>query len=245
MIRTVVFIIMLSLSSCTYERIYIGDVEQLLNTQLINNEAQIEVLKSDLNRYKISKIQKNVTFIENIERIHQELLSVSDSMESMTQAEAAASAARFIDRYFGAVRFYHKHLEITETTPKTVLKLHLAVMEGFFLKEQEGRYTYDDDVVSFSTLMPIIVPDKFVYQRNELITGRVILTATTDDPEMLLRNWKLIQKIEVNGMEIRSVDGLGRFALKSGQSIGELSLATKLTLRDSSLITQTSVYVKE
>jgi hypothetical protein len=236
----------LTISSCTYERIYISDVEKLLSNQLENNREQLDNIKNQIKEFKINKIKKNTLLIERLENIHSELLALNDSIDALEKEQKIYKANGFIDRHFSDIQYYQKApLELTEETPGTLIKLHLATLEGFFLKEQEGRYSFEDYRISLDRLQPVIVPDKIVYQRNEKITGRIMLMSTTDDPELLVQNAKVIKKLEINGAEIANEKGLGKFEIQNDNAVGELVLTTIVTLPDTIMKSETTIYVRD
>jgi hypothetical protein len=236
----------LAFSSCTYERIYISDVEGLLSNQLENNLGQIENIKTQIKEYKIEKIKKNTLLIERLERIHSDLLALNDSIDSLEKGEKVYKANGFISRHFDDLKYYQKApLELPEETPGTLIKLHLATLEGFYLKEHEGRYSFEDYRIALDRLQPVIVPDKIVYRRNEKITGRIMLMSTTDDPEQLVQNAKVIKKMEINGTEIANEKGLGKFEIQNSKAVGELVLTTIVTLPDTIMKSETTIYVRD
>lgn len=237
----------MTLSSCNYERIYISDVDKLLSNQLVNNEQQLNSIKAEIKRFKIDKIEKNILLIDRLESLHRQLLTLNDSIDTFDKGQQIHKAKHFIYRYFDDLEYYQKNpLELTEETPSALIKLHLSIMEGFYLKEQEGRYSFEDYRISLDKLQPLIVPDKILFGKGEKITGRIWLISTTDDPEMLVQNSKVVKKMEINGTEIKNENGLGQFEVSNLKTRpGEFTLTTVVTLPDTVMKTETKIYIRD
>jgi hypothetical protein len=77
----------LALSSCNYERIYINDVDKLLSNQLDNNDRQLAKIKEEIKKFKIETITKNVQLIDRLETLHRQLLTLNDSIDTLSEEQ--------------------------------------------------------------------------------------------------------------------------------------------------------------
>jgi hypothetical protein len=236
----------LTLSSCNYERVYISDVDKLLSNQVDNNERQLDKIKEEIKRFKIERIKENILLIDRLESLHENLLTLNDSIDTLDKGQRIYKAKQFIDRHLNDLEYYEKNpLELTEETPSALIKLHLAILEGFYLKEKGVRYAFEDYTLSLDKLQPLIIPDKILFRKGENITGRILLISTTDDPEMLVQNSKVVKKMEINGTEIKNENGLGRFQISDVTGSGEVTLTTLVTLPNTVMKAQTKIYVRD
>jgi|GEM_PF-3536265 len=231
-----------SICSCTQERIFKSDVEQLLFNQLESNANKLEEIKQEIKALNIEKIKSNELLIRRIENTHRELLQFNDEIDRMQPLDANGEARNFIEKHFKKLRYYRQSSsELTKDTPRPLLKLLLATMEAFYLIEQKDRYSFGE-TVSFGKIQPVIFPDKIIFDKGEKISGNISLMAMAEaDP----RTTNFIRKIDVNGQQISpQPDGTGYFEIETRKT-GIYTLTAFITLPDTVLRGDTKVYVRD
>jgi hypothetical protein len=189
----------LLLTSCNYERVFISDVDKLTLNRLENNRIEIAEIKKELKQAKIDQVKENIDLINRLDRVHESILKLSDSIESFNKGIAARNVTIFISNNFNDLRWFNKvPLELNEDTPRPLLKLHLATFESFLIRD--ARDNYEGNSLKFDQMIVHIVPSKTIVKNGEKITGQLFVVAksryeSTKD---------MISKMTLNGQEIKA-----------------------------------------
>lgn len=250
--------VMLSLSSCTYERIYVDDVEAILTNQMKNNVIEISRIRSELQNLGIDKLEKNINLIARTETLHTDVLLFLDSIDVMTKEQRILHTREFLRRHFDNSDAPARiQLEIDDEMPPSLIKLHLVSLEGFYIAEQARRYTYDEYPLILDHVAAVIVPERRIYKNGEKLRGKVVLSATASAAAHR-KNARYIEKIMLNELALED-DGQFEINLKlppvknkksktrskvQPPSLTEFKLTASITLPDTTLVAETVVYIK-
>lgn len=251
-------LVILSVSSCTYERIYVDDVEMMLTNQLKNNTIEIGRIRNELQKLQIETIDRNINLMARMEILHTDVLLFLDSLDRLARDQRILRTRDFIRTHFDNSDAPARiQLEISDDMPPSLIKLHLAALEGFYISEQGRRYTYEEYPIILDNVEAVIIPEKRICKNGESLRGKVLLMATASD-DAHRKNARYIKTIMLNEQPL---DDDGKFEMKlklppvkktksktkskiQPVTLTEIKLRAAVMLPDTVLVTETTVYVK-
>lgn len=229
--RLFVVLSMTILISCSYERIFIGDVDKLTTNQTQNNRLEIDEIKKGLIDAKIDTFPENMDLLSRLENQHKSIYVLSDSIDFLDREMGAITAKAFIAKNFNDLTsFTRVPLEMDGDTPRPLLKLYLRTLEAFSIKQarneiKEGRS------IKFDHLSVRIIPDKMIYKNGEKISGQLMI-----DIESNFEDTKLaFGKILINGNEVSPKSDGWRFEIQpivKGNGLVSYELYSEAFYRD-------------
>jgi hypothetical protein len=191
------FTIAFVLTSCTYERVFIGDVDKLTINMMESNQLEIDAIKGEVKDAKLADLKGNTSLTNKIDKLHKSILALSDSIEFFDKEIAAKKVIDFIAKNFKELTVYNRTpLDIDEETPRPLLKLHLATLEAFL--QRDLRKNIQGKYMEFDSLKVIIVTTKAIIKKGEKITGELSLSLEPRAGEIK----KMFSKMVINGQEI-------------------------------------------
>jgi hypothetical protein len=200
----IIFIAFLTWTGChSYERIYIDDVELVVSNQLENNVSQINDVERELRQLSIDSIKKNIALLKGLKQLHSELITVYDSIDRGDRNQSLSITENFIKKWFEEHLwiFNDVPLKLTDETPRPILKLRLAMLEGYYIVSQKGKYAYDDDSgsgIQFDGTKALIIVDNHLIKKGEKVTGQIVMAATST----MTSSPTSIRRVMVNGQVI-------------------------------------------
>jgi hypothetical protein len=214
---------------CSYEKVFNSDIDKFLAAQLQNNRLEIDQVKNDLKDLKIDTLRRNVALVGRLELLHKQLLTFSDSLDSLDKRYIKEAAMKFIDNTFDDLdSFNEAAFEVDENTPRQLVKLHLAMLESHFISQHRFRYDYNDSSVPFDHFAIAIVPSKTTYKQGENITGELIFCIQADFKALS----KVMKAVKINGQIVAPGDNGWQFEIPSGLNAGEHQLSSEAIMSD-------------
>jgi hypothetical protein len=188
----------LILTSCDNGKISNGDVDKLVVNQLENNKIEIDRIKREIRDFKLEKRTKNIALMEKLDQVHNRILSLNDSIDSVDKNIVTERAIEFIHSNFHDLESFNElPLEIDEGTPRRLLKLRISTLEAFSIREQRLRYDFGDEGpgIRFDHATIKIETSKAIVKRGEKITGKLIFGAEANYED----SKKVVKKMLLNG----------------------------------------------
>jgi len=230
-----------------YERIYIDDVQSLIDNKIENNLLEIKRVEKELRDEKIDSIRENIDLKKELYTTHFLLSKILDTLDNVDKKDAAAMTMFFIEeRYKGTYRFNQSELKINEETPTSLLKLHLANLESFYINDKSRGYHYNDKALAFKKFESFIIPDKTVLKKGEKLRGRIFMAVVPDCADKETIKFLRKKKIIVNGQEVQVSKSTCEFEIQpQGFTSGDNRLNAQIVLEDSIYECSTSIYVRD
>jgi hypothetical protein len=232
----VLFLTLIVFSGCNYERVYLSDIDKIIDRRSADNAAILDKISYDV---KIRN-SKSDSIIFKLSRLHQNVINFFDSLDQINDQDLPRKYNHFVKREFPKLnydRVYIPSIDVDHDTPPSLVKLQLAELENIYLRNWE--YWTGSLIVEFNALAPIILPDKLIFNKNESVTGKVTLASYSND---------LVAKMKVNGRQLHTTDGFGYFTIDISRQNAisntfDISAEIIVTGDTVPYRTQTSVYI--
>lgn len=203
--RPIIIILTVLITGCTSDRIYIDDVNHLLADQLESNLIEIDRIKKDISQYKIDHVEFNISLMKHLDQLHHDILLFLDSVDIDEKSKAYNRVMRFINRNFTDLEYHPiPKTKKEEFTPRALLKMRIAMLEAYYIRQQRLRYDFEIDGMRFNYTTVHIRPSKTILKIGEKLTGELVLGAESNFDD----SRKVIRKMILNGQEVEaSKDG--------------------------------------
>lgn len=244
MIKSSIYLCGILLLCCACDRASDRDINSLTDNQLKNNLTEIDQIKLDMIGLEIEKLPRNIELLDNLKRMHAEILLMADSVETMNKNAANKRILNFIERNFkDLTSFNQEPLAITQSIAPSLLRLHVSKLEAFLINEKRGQYDFPDNKIAFDHVTLQIIPTKTIINKNEKIAGHLVLSAVAS----FKNSRKMVKKMTLNGKEIIAGENGWGFEIKPGvtkSGLNEYELKAEVELGDTTLITKQVILVK-
>lgn len=233
MMRQLAFMVVCSfaIGSCSQDRVFNSDVDKLTTNRLINNQIEIENILKEAEKRGGQLKEKNMPFVKRMQDLHQSILDLNKEVDSVDKNTALHRVKDFIASHFEKMENNNRtNNPLDQETPKSLMKLHLATLEAFLIRERiDELYS---KVMRLDSIAVVIVPSNVVVKNGEKITGKaaIALFSRYEDTKAMF------SQILINGKELKQGKDAWEFELDSKLKGGEqLELSAEAFYRDTTI----------
>ncbi len=205
---------------CNQERVFNSDIDKLTIHQMKNNQIEIDDLQLKVQKTESSRMKQAVAKVERLQDLHESILNLNNSIDRMERAMASRKTAAFIEEHFQELTTYNRTLSpIDFDTPKSLMKLHVATLEAFIIRER--RDDLKDYLMRVDSIAVVMVPTKLVVRKGDKISGKaaIALFSNYSDTKSAFRT------ILINGKELKHGKDAWEFELDlNTPSVGPIVL---------------------
>ena len=244
--RLFVIISLLTLTtSCTYERVFIGDVDKLTENQLKNNRIEIDRIKREIREFKIAHFKKNISLMEKLDQLHKNIEILNDSLDLVDRDIALNKTITFITQNFSELDFFNEiPLELDQDTPRPLLKLHVSTLEANLIRQNRMTYDFGHVLLRFDHMTAQIKPSKTIIKSGEKISLEFLIVAESNVVDLK----DVLKKVTLNGNEILIGKDGWKFEItptSEGKGLVPFELNSEMTLNDTTVLKgKNTIYIQ-